>query len=216
MAGSLATMNYQTARAYAGILAPLVAMTVLLIQGATTPGYDPILNTISELGSGWRGTGIVAAYGLIVVSFVWEEVARSVLPTGSMAMWISALMAIGVGCLGLAVASPEPWPWHSMGWEGRLHLIFAFVFVFAAIPIACLAASRALPAAWPGLRLYSLATGLGSLTLLVGALIALRGSPPNRYVSTHLGLIERVYVFAFMTWQCIVSTRLARRAPNAR
>ena len=216
MAGSLAPMNRQKARAYAGIVAPLVAIAVLLIQGATTPGYDPILNTISELGSGWRGTGVVAAYGLFVVCFVWEEVARSVPPTGSMAMWISALVAIGIGCMGLAVSSPEPWPWNSMGWEGRLHLIFAFVFVFAAIPIACLAASRALPAAWPGLRLYSLVTGLGSLALLAGALMALRASPPNRFVVTHLGLIERVYVFAFMIWQCIVSTRLARRAPNAR
>lgn len=191
-------------------------MAVLLIQGGMTPGYDPIRDTISQLGQGWRGTGIIAVYGLALLGVVWESVAKSLPLTFSLAAWIAALVVIGTGCIGLALSVPESFPWNSMTWEGRLHLIFAFVFVFAAIPAACIFASRALPAERGGLRAYSLVTGIGCLVLLVGTLMALRGSPPNPFVESHLGLLERTYVFAFLTWQCIVSASVGRLTPNAR
>jgi len=97
-----------------------------------------------------------------------------------------------------------------MGWEGRLHLIFAFGCVFASIPVACFAASRALPAEWRGLRGFSLATAFGTFAFLGATLTALNASPPDRWVVAHLGLLERVYVFAFLIWQCIVSASLVR------
>lgn len=200
------------ARAYAGIAAPLIVMVVMLFLGATTPGYDPIRQTISELGTGWTGTRIIWLYGVLVLTCVWEPIWNRLtqnLPTIAL---VAALVMIGLGCFGLGAAAPESWPWSSMTWQGRLHLIFAFGFVFAWIPVACLAAARALPVTWRGLRIYSVATGLGCLVLLVSSLVALRASPPNAFVESHLGLIERVYVFAFMIWQCIVSASLARPA----
>jgi hypothetical protein len=203
-------------RAYAGIAAPLVVLAALVIFGATTTGYDPIRQTISEFGPGFGGTSTVALYGALLATLVWEPIAKVMRPSFSSGMLVASLLAIAIGCVGLNFAPAEPWPWNSMGWQGRLHLIFAFVFVFAAIPAACLFAAGAMPAAWRGLRIYSAATGLGSLALFAGTLAALGGSRADPFVSTHLGLIERVYVFAFLIWQCIVSTRVARSAPRAR
>lgn len=201
-------------RTYAGIVAPLLVIAVLVIFGATT--YDPVRQTISEFGRGFGGTSTVSLYGLVLALFVWEPLSKALRPSFSSAMLVATLMTIAIGCVGINLAPAEPWPWQAMTWQGRLHLIFAFVFVFAAIPATCLFASAALPAAWRGLRLYSLATGFVTLSLLGSTLVALGHSPPDPFVTTHLGLIERAYVFAFLIWQCIVSTRAVRSAPHTR
>lgn len=195
-------------RATAGIFAPLLVMAALLIQGLATPGYDPIRQTISELGTGWAGTGIVAIYGLLLLVFVIRPMSTA-LP-GKRAAAIGTLLMIAIGCIGLNFVEAESHSWNSMTWRGQLHLVFAFGFVFAGIPAACFAVSRALPAAWRGLRVYGLLTSLGCAVLLLGTLVALGAKPPTEYVVAHLGLIERVYVFAFMIWQCIVSASLTR------
>lgn len=185
-------------------------MIALLIQGVTAADYDPVRQTISELGTGWSGTRIVGLYGLVVLLFVWQPIAKALPRPLSAAAVVSALLIVAIGCCGLAETDAESGSWHAMSWRGRLHLIFAFGFVFAAIPAACLAAFRALPAAWRGLRIYSLLTGLGCLALLAATLAALGAARPDPYVVSHLGLIERVYVFAFLIWQCIVSARVSR------
>ncbi len=205
------------ARAYAGIAAPLIAMVVLLLSGMTTAGYDPVRQTISELGTGWSGTRIVGLYGLAVVTCVWSPIAKKLGASFSSAVLVTALVAIGTGCLGLSQVDAESGSWNSMTWRGRLHLIFAFGFVFAWIPVACLSAARALPRNWRGTRALSLATGWLCLAVFAGALFALRQSPPHPVLASYLGLIERVYVFAFMAWQCIVSAAVARATiPNPR
>jgi hypothetical membrane protein len=195
---------------YAAVAAPIVVIIVLLIQGATTPGYDPVAQTISELGRGWGGTRIIGLYGFILITCGWEPVAKALATKLSTVLLITAFIAIGLGCFGLAASAPAAWPWRSMGWEGRLHLIFAFGFVFAWIPVACLAASRALPAEWRGLRAFSLATGFATFAFLGATITALQASPPDRFVVSHLGALERIYVFAFLIWQCIVSANLLR------
>jgi hypothetical protein len=196
--------------------APLLTLAALLIFGATTPGYDPIRQTISELGPGFGGTSTVALYGFILAIYVWEPISKATRRSLSSPLLTVILMMIAIGCIGISFVAPEPWPWHSMGWQGRLHLIFAFVFVFAGIPAACFVAAEALPADWRGLRAYSAATSVLTFALLGSTLVGLSHSPPNEFVATHLGLIERTYVFAFLIWQCIVSTRVVRSAPHAR
>jgi hypothetical protein len=197
-------------RAYAGIVAPLLVLATLLIFGATTPGYDPVRQTISEFGPGFGGTSTVALYGFALAVCACQPISQAARRSLSSPLLITILMIIAVGCIGISLVAPEPWPWRSMGWQGRLHLIFAFVFVFAAIPAACFVAAEALPTNWRGLRAYSLATGILTFALLGSTLVALSHSPPNQFVATHLGLIERLYVFAFLIWQCIVSTRCVR------
>jgi len=201
-------------RAYAAIVVPLIIIAALVISGATTPGYDPVKQTISEFGPGLGGTSSVAFYGFVLATCVWQPISKRLRPSFSSAMLVASLLAIAVGCVGINFVGAEPWPWNSMGWQGRLHLILAFVFVFAAIPVACVSAAAALPASWRGLRAVSLATGAGCLGLLAGTLMALSGPHPNPFAATHLGLIERAYVFAFLIWQCIVSTRVVRSAPD--
>jgi hypothetical membrane protein len=203
-------------RAYVGTVAPLLLLGALLIFGATTPGYDPIRQTISELGPGIRGTTLIAAYGLVLMTCVWPTIAMTRGMGISNRVFITSMESIGVGCVGIAVFRPESWPWNSMTWQGHLHLISACAFVFAAMPVAYFAASRALPNDWRRLRFYSLTMGMGSLALVVSTIDALAGSPPNPFAASHLGLIERTYVFAFLVWQCIVSANVVRATPTAR
>lgn len=203
-------------RNYTAVVAPLVVLAALLFLGATTPGYDPVRQTISELGPGIRGTALISAYGLVLMTCVWPAIAITGGTGISNRAFITAMESIGVGCVGITLFRAESWPWRSMTWQGHLHLISAFVFVFAAIPGAYFAASRALPEAWRGLRAVSLVMGLASLAVLVGTIFALGGSPPNPFVASHLGLIERLYVFSFLVWQCIVSASVVRLTPNAR
>ena len=185
-------------------------MAVLLIQGLIAPGYEPLRQTISELGTGWDGTRIVSLYGIVVVTCVWPPLAKRLGTHISTVVLVAALLVVGVGCVGLGQVDAESGAWNAMTWRGRLHLIFAFAFIFAGIPVACLAAWRALPRERRALRAYSVVTGLACLSLFVGTLSALEGSSPHPFVAAHLGLIERVYVFAFLIWQCVVSTAVAR------
>jgi len=194
------------------IVAPLIVLVVLVVQGLTAPGYDPIRQTISELGTGWAGTRIVSIYGLVLATCVWPPISKALGRRASTVALFAALLLVAVGCFGLGLVDAESGAWNAMTWRGRLHLIFAFAFIFAGIPVACLAASRALPREWRALRVYSLVTGLACLALFVGTLSALEGSRPHPFVTAHLGLIERVYVFAFMIWQCIVSASVASAA----
>jgi hypothetical membrane protein len=191
-------------------------MSALLYQGAATPGYDPVRQTISELGTGWQGTRIVSLYGLLVLACVWPPISKRLGRSAATTALIAALIVVGIGCLGLGVVDAESGSWNSMTWRGQLHLIFAFGFIFAGIPVACLTASRALPRDWRGLRTYSSITGVFCLLLFVVAVVALSGSSPNDFLTANLGLIERVYVFAFMIWQCIVSASVVRFPSVAR
>jgi hypothetical protein len=204
------------ARAYVAAVAPLLLLGALLFFGAATPGYDPIKQTISELGPGIRGTTLIAVYGLVIMTCVWPPIAMSRGLGISNRVFITSMESIGVGCVGIRVFRAEPWPWDAMGVLGHLHLISAFILVFAAIPVACLAASRALPKAWRAVRFYSIATGLSCLGIFVATLVALGSSPRNPFAASHLGLIERTYVFAFLVWQCIVSATLVRSTSDAR
>ena len=107
-------------RAYAAIAAPVLVLGALLFLGATTPGYDPVKQTISELGTGIRGTGVISFYGLVVVTCVWAPIGKTLGAKLSVVTLVVALLFVGIGCVGIGTVAPESWPWNSMTWRGDL------------------------------------------------------------------------------------------------
>jgi hypothetical membrane protein len=198
-------------RTYAGIAAPIVFFVLLVMSGASRPGYDPVRDTISELTQG-RGGVIQQAnfwvYGLVLALVIMPGFRRR-MPAG-MARLIAcaSLVAIALGCLGVASFAPEPSPVRSMSWSGWLHLVSAIVLVFGMIPVACLGFACAF---WGDSRQRALAVAstLVAVTcaaLLVGTLTAM--GQGNSFVTARLGLIERVYVLLYLVWQSVASWKL--------
>jgi hypothetical membrane protein len=199
-------------RTYTGIVAPIIFLILLVWSGATRPHYDPVRDTISELTQG-RG-GVVQqinfwVYGLVLALVIAPDVRRRL--RGGMAAMVvyGSLIAIALGCVGVATFAPEPTPVRSMSWSGWLHLVSAIVLVFGMIPAACLGFACAIrhDLRRRGLAVASILVGVTCAVLLVMTLAAL--GQGSSLVTARLGLIERVYVFLYLAWQCAASWRLS-------
>jgi hypothetical membrane protein len=198
-------------RTYIAIAAPIIFLILLLWSGATRAHYDPVRDTISELTQGRNGVVQQVNFWLygVVLALVIAPDLRRRMPAG-MARLIAcgSLVAIALGCLGVASFAPEPAPVRSMSGSGWLHLVSAIVLVFGMIPAACLGCACAIrnDSRQRALAVASTLVAVTCAALLVGTLTAL--GQGSAFVTARLGLIERVYVFLYLVWQCVASWKL--------
>jgi hypothetical membrane protein len=200
--------------ALAGILGPLLFLTVVLVEGAVRPGYRPLHDTISELSLGPRGwiqTANFLVFGILFLVFA-RGVKASLDDSRAARVGGTLLSVIGLGVVGCGLFRAEPWPPASMSPTGVLHLVCAIALVFALLPVATAVLLRAFVAE-PRWRSLALATGVTSfvtLALLVGGL-ALMSPPgnPSRIGNDYGGLIQRIDVAVFFAWQMGVARRIA-------
>lgn len=178
-----------------GALAAAIFVAAVTILGALLPGYDPVAQTISEIGE--RGSPFASAFtaGLLVVALCLLlfafGIGRHAASTGR-----SAAPALLIGCSGVAFAGAgifaAPHPWHNLF---GISLLLGYL------------APLVLAVGWRGarnahsIRVVSMAVGV---VLLVGA--ALNFSPlfidyaPDDFVRAHYGLIQRMVHLPFFAW----------------
>jgi hypothetical protein len=201
--------------ALAGTVGPLLFLTVLLVEGAVRPGYQPLRDTISQLSLGPRGwiqTANFLVFGMLFLIFA-RGVRASLAGSRAARAGSTLLFVIGAGVLGCGVFQAEPWPPSSMSPAGLAHLVCAMVLVFALLPVATGVMTRAVAgeAHWRALAPASGLTSLLTLGLLVGGLSLM--SPPGRPArigNDYAGLIQRVDVAVFLAWQVAVARRISR------
>jgi Protein of unknown function (DUF998) len=199
--------------ALAGIVGPVLFVIVLLIEGATRPGYSAWHQFGSELALGTQGWEQVANFlmcGLLCLGFA-VGLRRALnrgkgAIAGPMALVVfgTALIVAGIfktdPGLGYppgvpALASPTP--------HGAVHAL-AGLFAFVSLGVACfaLALRFAGDAHWRGWAAYSILTGVVVVASLVFSNV------PS--LSDFAGLIQRVGIFVGWAWIAFLAARLFR------
>jgi hypothetical membrane protein len=205
----------------AGVVGPLLFVIVLLVEGATRPGYSAWRQFGSELSlssQGWEQVANFLMCGLLCLGFAVGL--RQALGHGrgaitgpvALAVFGTALIVAGIFTTdpGLGyppgVATPSaPTP------HGAVHAL-AGLFAFLSLTVACMALAWRF-AGTPrerGWALYSAVTGVIALLSLVFSNVAanqiIDGTQPN----APAGLLQRVGIVAGWVWIALLATRLLR------
>ena len=202
-----------------GAIGAIGFVVVFLVDGATRPGYDPTYHPVSALSLGERGWLQIANFvvtGALMVAFAVGL--RRHLRPGPAA--VAGPLLIGIFGLSLVASGafvmdpmrgyppgPPPGAPGTPSWHHVVHDNLGAV-VFLCVPLACFVLARrfARRPARVGWLLYSLATGLAGIALLVVFGAAWEADHPQT------GLIQRMMIIVDWTWLGLLSWTTVRRS----
>jgi len=196
-------LNVRGILALAGVVGPFVLILAELIAAFSMPGYDPIRNSISSLAltpMGWVQTIGFLAIGLLVEVFV-AGLLFSIRRGRGFGLGVGLLVCFGFGLLliGAFRIDPVGAP-HTI--EGTIHLLAAnTVFWLFPIAILLLAPSIKNDPNWENFFIYTVATGVLALALIIGQVCL-----PAQL--SWFGLYERVLVANVIIWVEVIAARL--------
>lgn len=181
-----------------GVVAAVVFVAVLLIEGAVRRGYDPTYHTSSALSLGDRGWIQIANFlqlgmGTFAIAVGIYQALNSVVA--------AVLVAIsGVGAIVAGVWRMDPMRGYPPGAQSgtpttltrhhRVHDI-AGPTTFIAMFGACLALAGRLEGLW---RLYAILTAVAGLALTISTTVAWQKDARNT------GLIQRALILVYCSW----------------
>lgn len=207
----------------AGVVGSVLFVLVLLIEGATRPGYSAWRNFGSELslsGQGWEQVANFYMCGLLCIAFAFGL--RRALRNGKGATWGPILIGVfglslisaGIFTTDPALGYPPAVPVHNVAFMRQsLHAIIHGVSglaAFASLAAACFVLARRFAGnpGWRGLALYSALVGLIVAASFVAAnatsVLDMRGVWPN----APTGLIQRIGIIAGWGWIVLLGWRL--------
>lgn len=207
---------------WAGAVGPLLFVVVLLLEGATRPGYSAwhTFGSLLSLGDqGWMQMTNFIACGTLTLGFALGL--RRALHSGKGAAWGPLLLGF-FGLLlilaGIFVTDPgQGYPVgvaplaHATG-HGLIHALCGLA-IFVTLPIATFVMTRRFAGdpRWRGWALYSLLTGLIMIASFVlsqwlGALDQ-NGTMQN----APMGLVQRIGIIAGWVWISLFAIALLRK-----
>jgi len=201
-----------------GAVGPALFVIVLLIEGATRPGYSAWRNFGSQLSlsdQGWEQIANFLMCGLLCLGFATGL--RRALGGGkgavagpvALAVFGAALIVAGIFVTdpGLDYPAGVPAPAGGPTPHAMVHAL-AGLFAFVSLAVACFALARrfAGDARWRGWAPYSILTGV------VVALSLVVSNAPS--FLDLIGLIQRIGIIAGWTWIALLAVRLLRAAPS--
>ncbi|MFC3986681.1 DUF998 domain-containing protein [Streptosporangium jomthongense] len=202
----------------AGVLVPVL----LLLDGATRPGYSLWHHGASQLGTGERGwlqTANFVIGGLLLFAFAAGM--RRALPAGRAAVWAPFLVA--AAALAMVVAGVVPTD-PALGYPpglsevvttaGRIHGLAGLV-LFAALAATPLVLARGPHAGGRGWALYSRWSGALVIAFAVAAGVAFRLDLQGVVRPAPAGLLEHAALLVGFTWIVTAAAHLRRRYTRA-
>jgi hypothetical membrane protein len=198
-----------------GAIAPLLNIVVILVLGATRPGYNAwqVPDSNLELGvGGWIQITNYLVSGALLLGFAIGL--RRVLPTSRGSTWGPILLGlVGLGLIGAGIFVTDP----GLGYpheastitvtvHGTIHSLIS-LFVFISLPAACFVLARR-DAADPtsrGWAWYSVATGLLVVVFVVLTFVATALNGPA-------GLTQRIFLVVGWSWIAALAIRLMSRS----
>jgi hypothetical protein len=202
-----------------GSLAPVFFTAVYLVEGATRPGYDAWLHSISALSlgpGGWlqQANFVFLGLNVVLVAVVW----RRVLAAGAGATWYPIMRGLeGVSLVVIGLFSTDPEPGYPPGaalvqpfstLHGIVHFACLFAIIFAMMAGLFIMARRFWgDPHWRGWVMYSV---VGAL--LVNLLIALFGVA-NGHQFAYAGVLERLATNVEAIWGLVMLVRLWAGVP---
>src|SRR5262245_14789332 len=197
--------------ALAGMIATVLFLTRVIVQGALAPDYSHVAMPISALAAwpaGWIQRLNFYVFGISMAAFA-VGLHRNVRPTRGGAAGF-ALLAIGGA--GIVAAGVFPWKMvDGVPTETPLH-VAAAIPSFAATAAGLIAFSRRLKAdpRWRDLAAYTLSSGIAMLLLFVTVgWFAIEDDAP---LHPWAGLLQRVVCAVWFTCTIVLAMRLRRLA----
>ncbi len=193
----------------AGVLGPVLFWLVVIIDGATKPGYDARRHFISELALGERGW--VQSTNFIVVGVLTIAFAaglRRLFPTGRASIFgplLVGFVGLGLAASGVFRTDPANYPVKADAAQGTtsgaIHGL-AFVVVVGSVIAACFVLARRFrqEPTWRGYGMYSVITGILVPAWLVVLVVAGDDRP-------YTGLLQRALVATFFGWLAVIAAR---------
>jgi hypothetical protein len=213
----------------AGVVGPALFVVVLLIEGATRPGYSAWRTDGSYLAlsnQGWEQIANFLVCGALCIAFAIGL--RRIWRTGRASVWgprLVGLFGLGLVIAGVFVIDPgqgyppgAPANGTLQTWHGWVHGINGLLLFTVVLPAACFVLARRF-AADPQHRRWA------TYSRLTGALILVIALPINTIVVPFAeyfglpvvdGLIQRVEITLGWAWIALTALQLWREARKAR
>jgi hypothetical membrane protein len=202
-----------------GAIGPLLFIIVLLIEGATRPGYSAWHNYGSSLSlgpGGWVQITNFIVCGLLTLCFAIGL--RQVFRTGKSSVWGPILLGVfGVSLMvaGVFVTDPGmgyPPSTHSSGPQtlhGTIHGINGII-AFGSLAIACFVMARRFAGDpnWKGWAFYSLVTGILVVFSFIAATVVSAMDANGILPGSPTGLLQRIGIIAGWGWLALLAIRL--------
>lgn len=200
--------------ALTGVVGPVLSVLVFAVAGALRPGYSPVRQAISALGTGPGGRvidalGVAMGVGLIVFAVVFAMLMRPVLKPG--VRWFAtaciALDGLGVAIAGLFTSAPGTVALHTVGASlGTASTVIAFAVVGVALRK---------DVRWRRWGDYSLAAAVVAVALVAVEYAFLMPRSPLHPLHVG-GLLERLDFCWHYAWYVAFGWRLFRGTPGTR
>ena len=205
-----------------GAVGPLLFIIVLLIEGATRPGYSAWHNYGSSLSLGPGGWVQIANFivcGLLMLCFAIGL--RQVFRTGRGSVWGPILLGVfGVGLIvaGVFVTDPSlgyPPGTHTSGPQtlhGTIHGVNAII-TFGSLAAACFVMARRFAGDpnWKGWALYSSITGAVVVGFYIAASVVTTLDMNGVLPDAPGGLLQRIAIISGFGWIMLLALRLFGR-----
>src|SRR5437667_5018678 len=202
-----------------GAIGPLLFMIVLLMEGATRPGYSAWHNYGSSLSLGDQGWMQIANFlvcGLLTLGFAIGL--RQVFQTGRGSVWGPILLGVFGASLivaGLFVTDPSlgyPPGTHGSGPQtlhGTIHGV-AGLIAFSSLAIASFVMARRFAGDpnWRGWALYSIVTGVLVIVFFIASTTVSALDESGVLPGAPTGLFQRFAIIAGWSWIALLAIRL--------
>jgi Protein of unknown function (DUF998) len=210
-----------------GVIGPPLFYVVLLIEGATRPGYNAIQTQGSYLAltdQGWEQITNFLVFGLLCIAFAVGL--RRLWSTGKASVWgplLAGLFGLGLIIIGVCVTDPgdgyppgAPLNGSPQTWHGWVHGLGGAVIVNVLLPAACFVLSRGFAADPQSRRwaTYSWVTGALILVISIPSTIGLPFAYKAGFPVVD-GLIQRIVLFIGWAWLMLVALHLWRETRKA-
>ncbi len=211
-----------------GVIGPPLFYIVLLLEGATRPGFNVIQTQGSYLAltnQGWEQIANFIVFGLLCIAFAVGL--RRIWRTGRASIWGPLLIGLfGLGLIVIGVCVTDPGDGYPPGaplngspqtWHGWVHGLGGAVIVNIVLPAACFVLSRRFAADPKSHRwaTYSWMTGALLLVISIPATIALPFAYKAGFPVVD-GLFQRVLITLGWLWLTLVALHLWREVLKAR
>ena len=205
-----------------GAIGPLLFVIVLLIEGATRPGYSAWHNYGSSLSLGDQGWMQIANFlvcGLLILGFAVGL--RQVLQTGRGSVWgpiLIGVFSVALIVAGLFVTDPSlgyPPGTHGSGPQtlhGIIHGV-AGLTTFSSLAIASFVMARRFAGDpnWKGWAVYSIFTGVLVIVSFIAATAVSALDESGVLPGSPTGLLQRIGIIAGWVWIALLAIRLLRK-----
>jgi hypothetical membrane protein len=200
----------------AGVIGPLLLNILILIEGATRPGYDAWTmagSALSLSNQGWEQIANFIVSGLLILGFAFGV--RRALPGTTWGPILFAVVGIGLIVAGIFVTdpafgyppgTPDGPALHSTV-HGALHFFVGGLAFFFGLTASCFVFARRFAGdpRWKGWAAASGAAGL----LMLGFFIAYAIVAATMHDGP-AGLLERISIATGTIWMAVFALRLLR------